>query len=190
MARLARYEELLYKWNPAINLVAKSTLSDIWDRHFQDSALAFRVADRQRWRWADLGSGGGFPGAVAAILAVEKAPELSVACIESDTRKSEFIRTVARETGVAIKVVTQRIELSPLQNADVVSARALAPLPQLLEHVSRHLAPGGVAVLHKGERHAEEMETALETWAFTVEKHVSPTNPNSVLLKIGDLSRG
>ena len=188
--RLSHYEDLIRKWNPTINLVAKSTLDEFWSRHFLDSAEVFSVANVKSGRWADLGSGGGFPGLVVAILAAELAPEISVTCVESDIRKCEFIRTVSRAVTVPVAVISRRIEDAPRQNAQVISARALAPLPRLIGYVERHLADGGVAVLHKGENWRQEVKTALESWRFSVEKHVNPGHPNSAILRIGDISRG
>ncbi len=187
--RLERYEALIAKWNPAINLVARSTLDNIWTRHFADSAAAFAIAGLDRGKWVDLGSGGGFPGMVAAILAQEKAPEIQVICIESDIRKCEFLRTVARTLGLDVGVLSRRIEETPPQAAQVVSARALAPLPRLLDLAHRHLAPGGHAIFLKGANWRDEVETALETWRFAVENHPSPTSPDSAILRIGDIVR-
>ena len=187
--RLERYAELIVKWNRTINLVAKSTETELWSRHFVDSARAFTVAKTAIGSWLDLGSGGGFPGAVVAIMAAELAPDLSVTCIESDIRKASFLRTLSTTTGVPFGVLSRRIEEAPPHNANVVSARALSPLARLLEHADRHLANGGMAVFHKGETWREEIDKALETWDFSVEIHDSPTNPGSVLLTIGDLKR-
>lgn len=188
--RLSRYEELIRKWNPAINLVSKATMEELWPRHFQDSAAACSIAGMTGGKWVDLGSGGGFPGLVVAVLAQDLAPGLSVTCIESDIRKCEFIRTVSRTLDVPVGVISRRIEEAPPQNAAVVSARALAPLPKLLAYVARHLAPEGRAFLHKGENWQHEVQTALESWRFSVEKHKSPGGPNSAILEIKDICRG
>ena len=187
--RLKTYTALIEKWNKVINLIAKSTIEDIWTRHFVDSAEAFRVSSVAGGNWTDLGTGGGFPGMVAAIMAKDLAPNVVVTCIESDIRKCEFLRTVSRATEVKVNILSRRIEESPPQNASVVSARALAPLSKLLGYVERHIAKDGVAILLKGENWQSEVETALETWAFSVENHKSLTHPDSVILKIGDLAR-
>jgi len=188
--RLSQYEALVRKWNPTINLVAKSTLDDLWQRHFQDSAEVFLLAGVKTGKWVDLGSGGGFPGIVVAILARELAPDISVTCIESDLRKCEFMRTVSRAVGVPVGVISRRIEDVPPQNAAVVSARALAPLPRLMAYIERHLAPGGTALVHKGENWRQEVQTALDSWRFSVENHASPNHPNAAILKIRDISCG
>ena len=89
--RLNHYLRLLHKWNPAINLVAKSTLAEAWQRHFMDSAQIFSSLSGGVARWVDLGSGGGFPGMVVAILGAEAAPRMSVTLVESDLRKATFL---------------------------------------------------------------------------------------------------
>ncbi len=189
MARLEIYAALLRKWNPAINLVAKSTLSDLWQRHFEDSAQMLDLCPPGTESWCDLGSGGGFPGLVVAIIARETHPELRVTLVESDQRKATFLRTVARETGVAVTVCTERAETLAPQGADVISARALAPLPLLLGYIFRHQKPGGAAFLPKGANADAELEEALATWRFKVQKTRSKTDPQAVILTIGDLTR-
>lgn len=187
--RLNIYARLVAKWNGAINILGKSTEDEIWSRHFLESAAVFHAARCNQGRWLDLGSGGGFPGAVVAILAADVAPGLSVTCIEADIRKCAFLRTLSRETGVGFGVLSRRIEDVPPQKADMISARALAPLHRLLEHCDRHLAPGGRAVFPKGENWESEVSKALETWKFSVEKIPSPTKPGAVILTVGDIVR-
>ena len=189
LERMQRYADLVLKWNRSINLIAKSTEADLWSRHFIDSAEAYAITDMARGSWLDMGSGAGFPGAVVAILAAEKAPDLTVTCIEADIRKASFLRLLSTTVGVPFGSLSRRIEDAPPHNADVVSARALSPLTQLLQHAERHLCDAGIAVFHKGESWQEEVNKALETWDFSIQKHDSPTNPSSVLLTIGDLKR-
>lgn len=187
--RLTRYADLLAKWNPAINLVSKATLSQLWTRHFADSAQLFDVVDSRPRTWADLGSGGGFPGLVIAILAAERSPDLHVTCVESDRRKATFLQTVVRETGIDATIAIARIEqLDPL-SADVVSARALAPLSTLIGYADRHLASDGLALFLKGTGHAAEVEAALENWAFHLDTIPSRTDPASAILKIRSIRR-
>jgi 16S rRNA (guanine527-N7)-methyltransferase len=188
-ARLDTYAALLTKWNPAINLVAKSTLPEFWTRHILDSAQLLKLAPNSARHWADLGSGGGFPGLVIAILAAEKRPELQVTLVESDLRKATFLNTVVRETGLSTRVCAERVESLPPLKADVLSARALAPLGDLLAHAERHLAEGGLAIFPKGAAHESEIAEALERWRFSVQKHPSRTDSEAVLLCIGDIAR-
>lgn len=186
--RLTQLSELVTKWSGAINLVARSTLDDIWERHIQDSIQVFRLAPPCQ-AWADLGTGGGFPGLVVAILAADEHPEMNVTLIESDQRKCVFLRTVLRETGVAAKVITKRIEEAPRQNADVVSARALADLDKLLAYCERHLARNGLAILPKGAQWKSEVEAARKRWCFEHEVIESITGTGAAVLKIRGIER-
>lgn len=189
MERLKTYEALLRKWNPAINLVSRPSLDRLWDRHFVDSAQIFDLYPAERGMWADLGAGGGFPGLVVAILAAERKPDLSVVLIESDQRKAAFLSAVAREVGLAVRVLPQRIEATPALGAEVVSARALAPLVRLLDHAALHLGPGGLALLPKGATYRIELSQALEKWRFSYETTQSVTDPSAVILSIRDIER-
>lgn len=187
--RLEVYAQLLRQWTPRINLVSRPSLDDLWTRHFADSAQLLPLAPEGARTWADLGSGGGFPGLVVAILAAERAPDLRVTLVESDHRKAVFLRTVAARTGVAVTVHAERSEgLAPL-GADVVSARAMAPLGELLGHAARHLAPGGTAIFPKGAAWRREVEEALERWRFRCEDFPSETSSEAAILRFGEIER-
>ena len=187
--RLDHFAKLVRKWSPRINLVAPRSLSHLWGRHIADSMQVLDMVPEPKGHWVDLGSGGGFPGVIVAILAKEAHPDLAVTLVESDHRKAAFLRTVVRDLALPARVEANRIEsLAPLA-ADVVSARALAPLPRLLGLLAPHLLPSGVAVLPKGARHAEEVEEALEDWTFSYQKRESVTQPESVVLAIRDVRR-
>lgn len=189
LERLDVYSALLEKWNPAINLVAKSTLADRWTRHFLDSAQIFEIVSPSHGVWADFGSGGGFPGLIVAILAAERRPEMRVVCVESDTRKATFLRTVIREAAINAEVLSDRVEkLEPI-GAQIVSARALAPLPQLLAYAHRHLAPGGEAIFQKGAEFEAEVAKSLEPWRFRLDTYPSKTDPSATILKLGEIER-
>jgi len=188
-ARLEAYEALLKKWNAAINLVSAPSLAQVWTRHFLDSAQLFDLAAPTAKIWADLGSGGGFPGLVVAILAKEARPGLHVVLVESDRRKAAFLATVARELALAVTVRAERIEHVPPLEADVLSARALASLVQLLGFAERHLAPAGEALFPKGARWREEVAEAEKTWSFDLETQTSATESEAVVLKIKGLKR-
>ena len=180
---------MLIKWNAAINLVAPATLSDAWTRHFRDSVQIFDLRGDDCRHWADFGSGAGFPGLVVAILAAERAPDMQVTLVESDRRKAEFLRSVSRETGLAVTVHDARIESLPSLQADVVSARALAPLPELCAYAARHLAPTGRAIFLKGARAEDEVRAAQTRWRFTSRVIPSITEPAASVLLITELHR-
>lgn len=189
LERLEVYERLLKKWNPAINLVSKATLADIWGRHFLDSAQLFPLFPTQSAHWVDIGSGGGFPGIVLAIQAEELESNPKMTLIESDQRKAAFLLTVIRELSLSSKVIVERVEKAEAQTADVLSARALAPLDKLLAFAKRHLLPTGTAIFPKGETYKQEIKHAREHWRFDVKEHKSATSANSVILEIGAIER-
>lgn len=187
--RLKRLEGLLKKWTTTINLVSPSTLNTIWTRHFADSAQIFDLAPTGGRTWVDLGSGGGFPGLVVAILAADERPELSVTLVESDQRKAAFLMTAARTLGLRTTVIADRIEAVAPLGAEVLSARALAPLDVLLAYAERHLRPTGVAIFPKGATVDNEIARALEHWRFSYQKERSRTDAGGVVLIIGGISR-
>ena len=121
--RLEVYADLLRKWQPKINLIAPSTLPDLWARHFEDSAQLLQLVPECTKRIADMGSGGGFPGLVLAILT-----GIETHLIESDSRKGAFLREAARLTDAPVTLHTKRLEAMPSLGADLITARALAPL--------------------------------------------------------------
>ena len=187
LSDLEAYADLLRRWNKTINLVSPSSLEHLWSRHFQDSAQLLELVEPVG-RWVDLGSGGGFPGLVIAVLAKELG-DLEVILVESDQRKAAFLRTVIRDLKLNARVVVSRIEdVAPL-DADVLSARALAPLDTLLGFAFRHLKPSGIALFPKGEKADEEVAEALEHWKFDCEKHPSQTDENATILRIGEITR-
>lgn len=189
MDHLTLYSELLAKWNPAINLVAKSTIADAWSRHFIDSIQLFHYGSSGP-NWADLGSGGGFPGMVIAILGGEWRPDLCVTLVESDQRKAAFLREVALKTQTRVQILNERAENLPPIKADTLTARAFAPLKALLPYVERHLNDDGVALLQKGARYREELSEAKVDWKFNHEVIQSQTDTSAVILKVRGLRRG
>ena len=188
--RLDAFEALLRKWNPAINLVSRASLPDLRQRHIADSVQVFEFAGVASGHWVDLGTGGGFPGLIVAILAAETAPGLRVTCIESDARKAAFLTTVVRELGLSTGILAERVEMAEPQSGDVVSARALAPLVDLLPLALRHLAPDGIAIFPKGAQHAKEVAEARAHWRFTLTDAQSRTDPAARLLKFEGITRG
>lgn len=190
LERLETYVALVQKWTPKINIISKSTVPAIWERHIADSIETVRSGPISSVdHWADFGSGGGFPGLVAAILARESNKNALFTLVESDQRKCAFLRTVARECDLNVQVKSQRIEhLEPL-NAAVVSARALANLTDLLAFADRHLGAGGLCLFPKGITWEKELEEAQAMWRFDHEIAHSQTEPGSVVLKIKGVSR-
>lgn len=188
-ARFEAYAALLEQWNPRINLVSRSTLPQVWGRHFADSAQLWAFRRPSDRTWLDLGSGAGFPGLVVALLARERAPDLRVDLVESDQRKATFLRTVARACDLTVGVHDVRIEALPPQGADVLSARALAPLDVLLGYAEKHRRPAGICLFPKGATMHKEVEATERSWRFDHNTHPSRTDPEAGILEIGAMRR-
>lgn len=185
--RLRDFVLLLEKWNAAINLISRSTIGQVWSRHILDSAQIFSYASSAK-RWVDLGSGGGFPGIVVAILALELAPNMKIILVESDQRKAAFLRQAGQTLGLSIDVIADRIEAISSLTADVVSARALAALPQLCVFAKSHLVPDGTAIFLKGKSCGAEIADARKDWNFSLESRASITDPSAVVLVLKGIS--
>lgn len=195
VSRLETYAALLASWQRAVNLVAPSTIPDVWHRHFADSAQLLALAP-PTGRWLDLGSGGGFPGMVLAILCAEHGAA-RVTLIESDQRKAAFLREVARATGVAVDILCERIGKTPTQAmlapAEVVTARALAPLDVLLGLALPFCGPSTVCLFLKGRRSEAEIVEARRRWSFEASQVKSVTDPGGRILvvrRVKELSEG
>lgn len=167
--RFSAYVALVKKWQPVKNLVAPSTLGQIWSRHIADSVQAHLALPCAR-RWVDIGSGAGFPGLVTAILLADESGAQVHLC-ESNGRKAAFLLTVARELGLPVKVHGERIEKIAGQivaagDVEAVSARALASFDELLSLAEPWLAAGAVGVFHKGQDFGAENQIATQSWAY------------------------
>ncbi len=189
IGKLTRYAELLDAWQSHTNLIAKSTLPEIWDRHFADSAQILRLAPAAKV-WLDLGSGAGFPGLVIAILGANHA-NFVVHLVESTAKKCAFLAEVARQTEAPVEIHCMRVEELERSdknlNPEVVSARALAPLPRLLELAAPWLRRGSKGLFLKGRDLANEIRGAERRFRFKAVMHPSLTSAESAILEISDL---
>ena len=187
-ARLVAFAALVEKWNPAINLVSKTSMQTLWERHILDSAQLFVFASRDRRVWVDMGSGAGFPGLIIAILAAEVHPDLKVILIEADQRKASFLDQVIRTLELTTVLHRGRVETVGPFVADIVSARALAPLDRLCGLAIRHLADNGIAVFPKGAQADDELAVAQKRWKFTLTRHRSRTDASATILELKDIT--
>ncbi len=183
------YEALLKKWNPKINLISRNTLDEIWHRHFADSAQVYHHIGDSCNNWLDFGSGAGFPGLVAATIAKQKNPDIRFTLAESDHRKAAFLMTVVNALGLSATTITERIENIPDQNADVITARAVASLDQLLTWAAPHAQKSAVLLFPKGNSYESELTAARKHWHIDVETTQSMTDSSSVILRIKDFAR-
>ena len=183
--RLEVFESLLIRWNPAINLVSKATLSQIWDRHFTDSAQIWKLRPESARSWLDLGSGAGFPGLIIAAAR----PHGHVTMIESVGKKCAFLRAAIDAAGLSATVRQERVESLGPTPADIVTARAFAPLPKLLDYAAPWLESGATGLFLKGERWKEELTEARQRWNFACEAIPSRVGGSGRLLIVRELRR-
>ena len=176
LAKLDRYAELLAEWQQRMNLVGASTLPDIWDRHFRDSAQLLPIAGTGK-SWLDIGAGGGFPGLVLAILD----PTAQLVLVESITKKCQFLDTAAHETGTAgtVRVANVRIEALAGSKFDIITARAAAGLETLFDWGLRFAGSGTRWILPKGARVQEELASASQRFHFDFELIPSRTDSDA-----------
>jgi 16S rRNA (guanine527-N7)-methyltransferase len=184
--RLRHYESMVHKWQKAINLISPKTLDIVWDRHIVDSLQLIPLIREGAQTLFDFGSGAGFPGLVIAIAR----PDLRVTLVESDQRKCSFLHAVSRETKILVRVENVRIEqFEPAAQPDVITARALAPLTELLDLSIRFAQDNHSLQLlfSKGVNAAEEVEMAEVYYDFKAVQTYSETDPGASILSLTDL---
>ena len=186
---LERLAALVEKWNKSINLISKSTVPNLWERHILDSVQIYHATQVNFKRWLDIGSGAGFPGLVLAILAKEKNIAGEIILVESDKRKCSFLHTARRDLNLNLTIINNRLEDCDVQKADIISARALADLATLFELSFKHMSRKTTFIFPKGKSWQEELFVAEKTWNFSWEAVNSITDSQAVVLKIGDLAR-
>ncbi|SUS04328.1 Ribosomal RNA small subunit methyltransferase G [Candidatus Defluviicoccus seviourii] len=182
IARLTAYLDVLIHWQRRINLVGASTLADPWRRHILDSQQLVPLLPVDAQAVTDLGSGGGFPGLVIAILTAAR-----VTLVEADQRKAAFLAAAARVSETDVAIACQRMETLAPGSADVVTARACAPLPRLLSVIARILRPNGVALLLKGQTGQVELTQTEKHWKMRSSMIASRSDPGGVILQLQDI---
>ena len=184
LARFDLYAEILTRWQSRINLVSAATLQTVWERHFLDSAQLLDHCPADARSLVDMGSGAGFPGMVLALLGVP-----NVTLIDSDVRKGVFLREVARMTETDVTVITARLEAAPPSRADIVTARALAPVHKLLELGSRFAHEQTVFLFPKGQDVEADLTTTTIPRHIYIERHPSLTDSAATILRLKETSR-
>lgn len=183
LQRLQAYAELLRKWQARINLVASASLTDLWRRHFLDSGQLCPYV-KANDSLVDIGSGAGFPGLVVAIMTNCRAT-----LVESDQRKAAFLREASRVTNADTKVVAARAESAEPAPAEVVTARAVAPLERLLALAEPWLAPGGRCLFLKGAAIRAELTDASRFWNINYDLIPSMSDPAGVIVHVKEFQR-
>ena len=187
---LSRLEVLVgvtAEWQEHINLIAPSTLPEIWNRHVLDSAQLLPLLPRNTAKIADLGSGGGFPG---LVLAATQSAEIHM--FEANAKKVAFLQEALRQMGVSAKVHRERLERNQappnMPDVQVVTARAFAPLTELLGYAAPFMVKGAIGLFHKGQDIDTELTAAAKAWHITAMKHSSLTDSRSVILEVKEIA--
>ncbi len=183
--RLKAYVDLLADWNSRHNLVSEASLADVWRRHVWDSAQLAAYVPPSARTLVDLGSGAGFPGLVLAALLHDR---VAVTLYESVGKKCRFLEAAAECMDLTVAVRQERAEKGPHEIADVVTARALAPLAKLLEYAQHFWGPKTVGLFLKGQNVVAELTEARISWRMRVQEQASLTDPSGVILEIGKLA--
>jgi len=189
--RLQVYAELLADWQTRHNLVSSKTIPELWQRHFADSAQLLDLAPDAK-TWLDLGSGAGFPGLVVAILAANQGT-LRMHLVESTAKKADFLAHVAQMTDTSVDIHCNRIEeLASAESKlapDIISARAVAPMPKLLELAAPFFRSGTRGLFLKGRDAEREIEAARAAWHFSGRFYPSLTSNDSSIVEVTELSK-
>lgn len=181
--------DLLEKWQPKINLVSGASLKDAWMRHVVDSAQLWPLLPEGAKVLTDFGSGGGFPGLTLAILGRER-PGFAAHLIESDKRKAAFLREAARATGAPVTVHDARVEALRPWPSDIITARALAPLRELLALAAPFVTDGTMALFPKGKTGDQELTDARGWGRFEAESFPSHTDGEARIFRLSGLISG
>ena len=188
LARLRLYVDLLLRWQQRVNLIGPATIESVWDRHIHDSLQLLPLLPPGTTAIAELGSGAGIPGLVVAIAA-----NLTAHLYESNAKKSAFLREAIRLTGTKAQIHNIRLESlhskSDLPEVQCVLARALAPLPLLLDYAEPFLKTGVIGLFHKGQDVDLELTEATKYWTLTVSKHQSAVDSRGVILDVKEATR-
>jgi 16S rRNA (guanine527-N7)-methyltransferase len=189
-ARLDRYVELLREWQAKTNLVAPSTLPHLWTRHIADSLQLLTLVPSAK-RWADLGSGGGFPGVVLAC-ALAESPDTMVHLVERNAKKAAFLREALRVTGslgtVHLAEIGDTVERL-VGKVDCVAARAVAPLHQLIGFAGPLVQGGAKALFLKGRDVEAELTEATKYWNIKPKLHASRTGGHGWIVELDRIER-
>ncbi len=183
LARLKAYADLLTDWNARHNLVSKNSLAELWERHMWDSAQLAPLVPAGARSLADLGSGAGFPGLVLAAML----PDVAVTLHEATAKKCAFLQVTADRMGLHVTIENARMEDLRRRAFDVVTARACAPLPLLLEYAHSFMGPNSVCLFLKGQNVGSELTEAAKCWNMKVSQVASQTDPSGAIVSVREL---
>ena len=181
---LKEYGQILKKWNNSVNLVSRNSVSNLWKRHILDSAQLGSFLKFDIKTWVDLGTGAGFPGIVIAILAKGELLDLQMTLIESDKRKCVFLSEVVRELNLKVRIISDRIEDCSYLNADIISARALAPMKKLLIYFDLHGNKKCKGLFLKGKNIKTELDECSEFNNYEIKTNSGFFNNSGIVVEV------
>ena len=187
---LKKYENYLIKSNKTLNLIGKSTINQIWIRHFLDSSQVIDFIDKNERDLVDLGSGAGFPGLVIAIMAKDRKIPLKVKLIEKSPRKAFFLREIIKSLNLKVEVLNLNVLNQPGKlEADLISARAFKPLKIILQFLDRNTEKWKKIFLFLGKTGQDELLQASKSWDIKYKQRMSITSSDSIVIEINKLKK-
>ncbi len=187
-AKLQQYCASLFEWQQKFNLVSNNSLQDVWKRHFNDSAQLFDYIPQSAANLLDIGSGAGFPAMVLAIIAAEKTPYLNITMVESVAKKTLFLNHVKNLTAINAEILNTRVENLHGRKFDIITARAVTSLNDLLNYAFPLLGVDGKCIFPKGKSYQQEIDSARKNWTFSVEIFDSQTSQDGKILVIKNIA--
>ncbi len=188
--KLDRYCQSLTEWQEKFNLISKNTLNDIWNRHIEDSAQIFEHIPSKAKKLLDIGSGAGFPGMVIAIIASEKTPYLNITLVDSIHKKTLYLNHVKELNNLSnVEILNDRAENITGSKFDVITARAVTALTELLKYSHPLLSKNGVCIFLKGRSYKDEIFTARQNWNFDCKEINSQTSDEGKILIISNIAK-
>lgn len=186
---LKKYEALVVEWNNKFNLISKSSVQYIWERHVLDSLQLCQFIKNTDKIMYDFGSGAGFPAIVLSIVGKQLFPELKIFLVESITKKALFLNTVKNELNLNIEVINDRIENIKAKNIDLISSRAMASLDRLIDYSKPFCNKNTRLIFPKGSKYKEEIDLSLKKWKFDFDVIQSKTDETGKILYIRNIRR-
>ena len=187
---LKKYEDLLIKANKSLNLVGKSTIDKIWERHFLDSYQVIDFIDKNGYTISDLGSGAGFPGLILGIIAKDRKIDIKIKLIEKSPKKIKFLKEVIKELNLNIQTVNKNIfEEEYKINGDVLMARAFKPLSVIFELIHKKAKDWKKTIVFLGKTGKAELDQTSKSWDIKYKQKVSITNIDSMIIDIESLKK-
>ena len=189
ISSLKKYEDLLIKYNSGLNLVGKSTINEIWSRHFLDSAQVIDLIDKNINSCIDIGSGAGFPGLVLALLLKHKKSQVNFKILEKSPKKCNFLKIVSSELGLDTEIICQDIKNIKKINCDFAIARAFKPLPEIFEIIHSKINFSAKLVLFLGAKQSGLLDETSKNWNMEYKQRKSITSSDSLIIEVNKLER-